>query len=258
MKFVLVSIRVAMYRYGLLIPEILTSTTKLCEASLCATTSWKCYDRQCHSCGTSFLKVLLREWVSLSSLVTIYHWERVTTEVNKKEIKRLTVTKKEMTRKKVVFLLSKLLHGFARHHFVANHQWKSYTLALDNLSSNTALCVLDFAENYTAAIQGVVQSAYYSRNSITLHPIVVHYKRGEDVIRDSVVFISDDRKHDWAAVKCFVQNLAHHLGIMAPHISNLIMFSEGCSSQYKSRNPFASIATGFDQELRISWNWFWS
>ena len=163
-----------------------------------------------------------------------------------------------MTRKKVVFLLSKLLHGFARHHFVANHQWKSYTLALDNLSSNTALCVLDFAENYTAAIQGVVKSAYYSRNSITFHPIVVHYKRGEDVIRDSVVFISDDRKHDWAAVKCFVQNLAHHLGIMAPHISNLIMFSDGCSSQYKSRNPFASIATDFDQELMISWNWLWS
>ena len=75
-----------------------------------------------------------------------------------------------MARKNIVFLLSKILHGFARHHFVANHQWKSYTLALENLSSNTALQVLEYAENYTAVIQGEVQSANYSRNFFTLYP----------------------------------------------------------------------------------------
>ena len=36
------------------------------------------------------------------------------------------------------------------------------------------------------------------------------------------------------------------------------MFSDGFFSQYMSRNPFASIATDFDQELKVVRNWFGS
>ena len=64
--------------------------------------------------------------------------------------------------------------------------------------------------------------------------------------------ISGERKQDWAADTCFVQNLAHQLEIMAQHISNLIIFSDGSPSQYKSQNPFASIANGFDRQLKFA------
>ena len=258
MNFLMVSLRVSMYKDGLHVPDAVLSTTKMVQASVCSTPSWGCYDRQCKSCDSSFLPSLLEEWMKLSPKVVTNHWERVPTNYQGREIKRLTKVRKELTRKAFVKMLQKMLLDFPRHHFVANHQWKAYTLALESLPDDSALCVLDFAENYTSAVQGEVQSAYYGRTSITLHPIVVHYKVGTKLIRDSVVFISDDLKHDWAAVKCFVQNLSYHLGIMAPHIRKLIMFSDGAASQYKSRLPFANISTGFDQPLKLEWNWFGS
>jgi hypothetical protein len=112
----------------------------------------------------------------LSPKVVTNHWERVPMDYQGRVIKRLTKVRKELSRKAFLKMLREMLLEFPRHHFVANHQWKAYTLALDSLADDSALCVLDLAENYTSAVQGEVQSTYYSRTSITLHPIVVHYK----------------------------------------------------------------------------------
>ena len=60
----------------------------------------------------------------------------------------------------------------------------------------------DFSENYEFLVQDEIQSYHWSKDSCTLHPIVVYFKTpGEQEIQHkSFCFMSDDRNHD----TCFV------------------------------------------------------
>lgn len=128
--------------------------------------------------------------------------------------------------------------------------------SLKEVENGAVVCVLDFAENYTCSNQGEVQNAYYSRNSVTLHTIVATYKSDDEIICDSVVFVSGDLKHDWGAVYSFVRLLCHHPQMVKKDATKLILWSDGCSAQYKSRQPFYSIAVNYNQTVPIEWNWF--
>lgn len=73
-----------------------------------------------------------------------------------------------------------------------------------------------------------------------------------------MVGISDDLKHDRASVHCFVELLLKHLHQMHPQVDELIIWSDNCSCQYKSRNPFFHISTNFGCDIKIFWNFYGS
>ena len=161
--------------------------------------------------------VCLVNWSRTEGDIKVPIWERVNQLVKGKPVKMLTKVTKTITREQAIDHLKGLLKDYPRHWFIASHQWEQYCLTTRSLGRKTAVCVLDFAENYTCSLQDEVQSAYYSRNSVTIHPIVVTYKEHGNLIRDSVVFISDDLQHDGATVKAFVQGVSTDLQIKAPH-----------------------------------------
>lgn len=166
----------------------------------------------------------------------VHQWERIEKELqNKTKTVRLTKLTKTFARRQFVSLLSKLLKDYPVHKFTSQHQLSQYTCSLKEVDSGAAVCVLDFAENYSCSVQGEVQSAYYSRNSVTLHPIVCIYNIDGKVIRDSVVFITDDLKHDFAAVYSFVRGLSAHIQMMSSNVKKLIMWSDGASQSSPSQ-----------------------
>ena len=127
------------------------------------------------------------------------------------------------------------------------------------MKENEVVAVADFSENFAIQRQEEAQTSYYNRNQATMHPIVCVYKVGQKLIRDSVIFISDDPKHDAAAVATFVKGLLTHLSFTNPAINHLTMFSDGASSQYKSRRPVQNIARKFENPAwSITWNYFGS
>lgn len=112
-----------------------------------------------------------------------------------------------------------------------------------------ALMVLDFAENFTCSFQDEVQAAHWYHEQVTVHPIVTYHQclQCQEVVTESLVFISPDRKHDYHAVHHFttqaIQHLRHVRGLQ---LDSVVQFTDGCASQYKSRGPFADIACGLD------------
>ena len=46
----------------------------------------------------------------------------------------------------------------------------------DNLDNNSAIVLLDFAENYSFALQHEVQAFHWNNVQATLHPIVIYYR----------------------------------------------------------------------------------
>lgn len=88
-----------------------------------------------------------------------------------------------------------------------------------------------------------------------MHPIVTYFKSGEgETVRNTSIVISEDNNHDYHAVNHFQCVVNNHLEkFVQPE--RRIIFSDGCSSQYKSKGPFADIA---NNAVKINRNYFGS
>ena len=120
------------------------------------------------------------------------------------------------------------------------------------------LVVVDFAENFTCRERVEALSTYWNRNNVSINPMVAIFNKNNAVTRDSVIAITPDLKHDASAVKVFIQILAKHLQSHYPEITNIVVWSDGCAAQYKSRVPLYNIAHAFDTTMGITWNFFGS
>lgn len=106
--------------------------------------------------------------------------------------------------------------------------------------------VLDFAENYTCNLQDEVQACHWYHEQATVHPIVTCYrcpKCASATTTESIVFITDEKKHDHHAVLCFLDIANQHLqSTRNLDIQYQVQFTDGCPSQYKSKGPFYDIS----------------
>ena len=106
--------------------------------------------------------------------------------------------------------------------------------------------VLDFAENYACVAQDEIQAGHWTHDQATVHPIVSTYLcptcTTPHIINHSLVFISEDRNHDYHAVNQFYQQAVDFLAIDASvPISKIVRFSDGCAAQYKCKGSFHDI-----------------
>ena len=124
------------------------------------------------------------------------------TETEKKVSRKTYITKKA-TLAELVDHLCTLLVTYARHMFDARWQQKAFAFMKDKFKPTELVSVIDFSENYTTFFQDAVQSSYWVNTQVTLFPIVVWYKCScpeSPTVREYIVFISDDLKHDYNAV----------------------------------------------------------
>lgn len=66
----------------------------------------------------------------------------------------------------------------------------------ENLNEKSITIQMDFSENFVSAVNEEIQSFYFSRASVSLHPAVVHFMNKENKLSSwSYVAIIDDRAH---------------------------------------------------------------
>ena len=230
----------------------------LCHSSLHLT---ECLERKCNHCGVFKVGDLLCSWVqdSPDDLVKWLTWKLVETNVKGKSIKRLTKVACENRRQDLCKILLSKLDTYGLHSFIAKSQSKAYQQCLKTLKPNECCVVVDFAENYTCIRQNEAQTAYYSRNQVTLHPMVITKQRdGTNCV--SVCVLTDDMTHDASATYVFINILFDHLKCYHPEINSIHIWSDGCAAQYKSKLPFFHISQAFNRgaEYDLTWNFFGS
>ena len=254
------AIRLSMYRSNMEVPTQLNSELELAKHAVCDFGNYECLDRKCDGCSVSKLSGLLAEWVSdnPSELIRYHRWKTVTETVGGKAVSKLRKVESTGQRWMLYNELDKDLQTFPLHLFNAISQLSAFKKCKQSLKSNQVVVIADFAENYKCRQWSEEQACYYVRNSATLHPLVLVSSEGSEVKRDSVVILSDDLSHDHAAVKSFIQVLSQHISMTYPHISELIIWSDGCSAQYKSRLPMMNLSQCFGTHYNITWNFFGS
>lgn len=118
---------------------------------------------------------------------------------------------------------------------------------------------LDFSENYDFVEQDAIQGAHLNYQHCTLHPIVVYYLKEGEGKSKCFCYVSDDMKHDAAAVYSFVADKVKQLKEVSPNFRELIVWSENGPNHNKCRQNFANISLFFSEfGIKIKWMTFFT
>lgn len=108
--------------------------------------------------------------------VKFAEWKRVEVEKKGKTFKIMQIVTAEITKEEFITLMRSELREFRKHgHRVKVQNGQSKRLK-EILLSNHVICRMDFAENYICGFAEEIQSAYFDKNTATLHPFVVYRK----------------------------------------------------------------------------------
>ena len=126
-------------------------------------------------CGFHFFKVCPQELLVSDSFLLKwkcfeYYQVGVHAEIGQPK-KRLREAFKEIPVHEFLSYMEKTVTTFVTHNFKARWQDEQCQLMLKNIPEGVLVSHIDYAENYTFAIQNEVQSMYYFSTSVT---ILVH------------------------------------------------------------------------------------
>ena len=135
-----------------------------------------------------------------------------------------------LTTSQLVELLKNQLKKFALHQFNIQQTTKTYDNILANLDQYSVLKIHDFSENYTYLLPEEIQSIHWTQETVTIYPVVVMRKIGENIGEDHLVFISDEKKKDVPFVEHCNDILQNHYITQSVSIKHDIEYNDGCTS----------------------------
>ncbi|KAJ8043450.1 Reticulocyte-binding protein 2-like a [Holothuria leucospilota] len=222
-----------------------------CDKTLCPKSeecdfhALECVTRQCSDCGINGINEHFQSLLNVAATdkVTWKKWKSLTTEDGRNTVGQADETGTVET---LLAELLKELDPFALHLFTWRWQHSQYSRIVHNPPEGTVTMVMDFAENYACLQQDEVQAGHWHHHQATVHPIVATYLcvrcPTPHTVQHSLVYVSDDMVHDYHAVHKFFTEAVQFLEMQLA-IAKIVRFSDGCSSQYKSRGPFLDISS---------------
>ena len=104
------------------------------------------------------------------------------------------------------------------------------------MDNETAVVLMDFAENYSFLVQDDIQGFYWQNNQAILHHFAVNHRDTASnlVHYESIWVASDHLQHEQNTVHCFLSIVLKHIRTTMPHIKCIKYFSDGAASQYKN------------------------
>lgn len=218
----------------------------------------QCLHGSCEFCSGQQVERIIRETfqaVDGEEQVSWKRWESGGPGTSRRELKTKSGVMSELVDELIMDTIKPAQNtNFVNHVGSAHWQHKQYRAIKDNLPLNTALMIMDFAKNRELFYQDEIKSAFYGRNQVTMHPIIIYYQTAsnEPAKKVSMVFLSDDRTHDHHAVAYYTNQAIDFLKTVMD-VEKVIIFSDGCAGQYKGKGNFADIAIS---ETNIERNYF--
>ena len=200
-----------------------------------------CIDRKCSSCGLSRFD-RATEVLNTTHSNTYINWQSWKLSQDKHmEFKIQGGSVAEMLTQ-----LRVELETFPKHLFNASWQAKEFEQLKNNVPQQWVLLCMDFAKNYVCRHQDEAQGAHWHYNQVTIHPVIAYHRCLEKecnlMVHRSIIFISEDHKHDHHAVQFFVTKSNEYLTQNGLNINRQIHFSDGAPTQYKAKTNFVDMS----------------
>ena len=105
------------------------------------------------------------------------------------------------------------LHDMSLHQFNKVWQMKQFNSAINSLKVGQVLIVHDFSQNLLLYDQDEPQGRHWDHEQVTIDPSVAYYKCSthDGVIKEAIIHITEDRKHDHTTVQAFMEKCIEHL-----------------------------------------------
>ncbi|XP_060573349.1 LOW QUALITY PROTEIN: uncharacterized protein LOC132731228 [Ruditapes philippinarum] len=221
----------------------------------------KCINGGCNQCFD--YEKTLKEFYNQIPEDKILTWNRWTNDTNSDNgmVKKVVITEKGSKNKLIQEMVEKDIkkpaqgYTFFQHFFTAQWQNKQFKQIKANLPAGSVLQVMDFAKNRQIKYQSEIKGAFFTARQVTMHPVVTYFQSDVGLVRNSSIIISEDNCHDYHAVNHFAHIVNSHIEKIIEKPKRRIIFSDGCSAQYKSKGPFADIA---NERIEINRNYFGS
>ncbi|XP_035828107.1 uncharacterized protein LOC118477192 [Aplysia californica] len=219
--------------------------SELISLTLCGE-NVKCMRRECDECGVNAVDCLV-ENVDREKVVEWQRWERVC----KNGSSRIDQVKKNGTLLEMCEQLKVDLGKLPLHDFVHRWQSREYRTLVADVPDGWAVLTMDFAENYLCRQQDQPQSAYFGYTQVTVHPCVLYYRCSCGLrVTENWSYVSDVLAHSSSMVDVMLRKVVNYVCGLSG-MSKLVIFSDGCSSQYKSKLPFLYLSRYVDCGISI-------
>ena len=184
-----------------------------------------CIKGDCLNCPTGL--PALRDEVDLASDIQWSYWGKSKDGDSKLAQQEVTTTVDELLTE-----LEKDLQPFKLHLFAAHWQQRQFAKFAEQVTKESSMLVMDFSENFSCIMQRKPQSYHWVNKQITLFPVVCYYMcpQHDDVVREAVIIISDDKCHDAHSVHHYIKQVNKHLcEERRLQMKHQIQFSDGCA-----------------------------
>lgn len=217
----------------------------------------ECFEDKCQFCfGVFKFHFLEHEIEDPNQIISWFKW--VKTDQEKKVDKNTNVycniekVKKTGTISELLQEIYNQVPEFLDHEFIKINQAKSsHKLIGQSLieNSDSAVVIVDFAENFKCVQQNAPQSAHYGQTPISIFTIAV-YHRGFH----PKAIVSDKEKHSKEVVLAYMDKIFEGL---PSTVSRVDVWSDNATSQFKNQFIINSIKT-FEKrfKIKIVWNFF--
>ena len=186
--------------------------------------------------------------------VTFKTWKRVEIEEKRMKLKLVEV---KLTKEAFIETVRKEVNEFSGHVNRLRSQFQQLKANKETLQEHHMLVQMDFAENYSCRYVDEPTCAYWKQTAVTLHPVVVYFKRGEKLEHKSFEVVSDELGHTASTVCTFLDVVIPELQKIDPLLQKIHYWTDSPSSQYRNRYIFQILAKHKEiYGCEAQWNYF--
>ena len=103
------------------------------------------------------------------------------------------------------------LEKLTAHSYIAKVHSSYLRQLKEDIAPNTAIFLLDFAENFAFTVQDEIQSYHWNTLQATLHSVCMYYRVNDYLQCHSFCIISDDMNHDVSMVYQIQKECIQHV-----------------------------------------------
>lgn len=142
---------------------------------------------------------------------------------------------------------------YRKHKYISNTQKAILKEKREKLRDSEALIVMDFSEKFCSKARREIQASYFGKKLIQLFTAKI-YTNAESY---SFVIASDEQSQSKEVVYAYLKKIIAWLKDKNRNINHVIVFSDGCASQFKNKFNFLNLLHAqTDFGVTMEWHFF--
>ena len=195
-----------------------------------------------------------------SSVIKFEEWRKQNVPYGERTVKRICLVKDEVGKDEFVKKFVNEMEDFKAHSRTVKAQSAAVRTLKANMPLSHVTVQMDYAENYSCSYGEEIQSAYYNKEQITLHPMVVHYREQGDNDRlqhKCCVGVSAERSHTAPTTYAFINKVLPEIKHLVPDVSTVHYLTDSPTSQYRNKHIINLTAQHEDLfNVAATWQYF--